>query len=81
MGPQIFSASVAGSFSGNNYTTPEIPFNAVQLHCVILYEGLARRVELGAEYAEGTISRDVREGGAAITSRTPTLAIRRRTEL
>ena len=53
------SASAVGSFSGSTFTAPETPERGVQIHCVIKYEGLDRRVIREEQYIEGTITRDV----------------------
>lgn len=48
---------------GNMFTAPDTPQDGVQIHCVISYHGLGRRVEIGQGYIEGTLTRRVVEGG------------------
>ena len=49
----------------------------MQIHTVISYEGAARRVLLGQEYIEGTITRDVLPGNGDLEPPDPQLVLRR----
>ena len=64
----FLSASAVGSFDGLQFTAPDTPERAVQLHCVFFFEGKAINVEIDEGYIEATLTRDVVAGPSAIES-------------